>query len=426
MKKFVFMSLAILLSSFSFAQKKEIKEAEKAIKNNNYASAKTAIQSAESMMSSMDDKSKAKFYYLKGQAYYANGSGSDQDVTEALSSFKMLKDTEAQSGKMVYTLEADQLLLSMSNGFLDKAQNALNSKNHAVSSLNFERAYRTSSTDTLYLYNAAVLATSSKEYDRALELYSELTNIKYTGISTSYIATNVETGEDEAFPDPKLRDLAVMAKSHEKSRNSKSKSKVGEIAKNLALIYIEKGETEKALEAIANAKKGSSGDDINLILSEANVRYKLGEIDTYKELISKALKLEPNNADLLFNLGVVASDSDDYDEAKKYYDMAIAADPNYVRAYMNSAALVLDREQSLIDEMNSLGTSSADNKKYEELQDERTELYQSAIPYLTTVLELDPVNISAAKTLMNIYSVLGESDKFKTMQAKVAELEGGK
>lgn len=424
MRKHVVMSLALIISSFAFAQKNEIKTAEKSIKNNDFASAKSAIMSAESMTSSMDAKTLAKFYYLKGQALYANGAGSDADISEALKSFSMLTETENKSGKKVYSPKANEMKVSMSNGFLDKAQTALNRKDHATSSVNFENAYRTSPQDTLYLYNAALLATSSKNYDQALTMYDELSKLGYTGVSMEFKATDIETGEEQNFPSQALRDISVKAGTHEKSRNVKTDSKVGEIAKNVALIYIEKGETEKALAAIDEAKR-SNPNDFNLILSEANVRYKLGEMDKYKELISQALEVEPNNADLLFNLGVVAGDQGQYEEARKFYDDAIKVDGTYVRAYMNSAALILDREQGIIDEMNGLGTSAADDKKYEELQEDRLNVYRDAVPYLKSALEHEPNNINAAKTLMNIYSVLGDTPNYNAMKAQVATMEEG-
>lgn len=423
MKKFIVLSLVMMIGSFAIAQKKELKAAEKAIKSSNFTDAKSALVAVEGMLNSLDDKSKAKYYFLKGKALYAGGAGSDADINDALKNFKMLRETEKASGKVTYTGEVNNMMVSMSNEFLDKAQNALNAKNHSVSSANFERAYRTSSADTLYLYNAAILAASSKEYDRALDLYSELSELGYTGIATEYVATNVETGTEEKFPDEFMRDISVKAKTHEKPRAITSESKVGEIAKNVSLIYIEKGDTEKALSAIEDAKK-LYPNDFNLIISEANVRYKLGDVESYRRLVKEALELDPDNADLLFNLGVTASDAGDIDEAKKYYEMALEVDPNYTKVYMNLAAMVLGQEQALIDEMNSLGTSSADNKRYDELQDERTQLYKEAVPYLTTALEQKPDDVSAAKTLMNIYSILGETDKFQAMKDKVAELQG--
>ena len=424
MKNYVIMGLALLIGSFSFAQKKELKEVEKAIKSGDFASAKSVVKSAEGMLSNMDDKTKAKFYFLKGQALYANGAGNDDDVSESLESFKMLNETEEKSGKKVYSPKAEILTVTMSNGFIEKAQNALNRKDHATAYRNFEAAYKTSPADTLFLYNAAILAGSSKNYDAALTMYDKLTTLGYSGITTNYKATNVETGEEETFPNAGLRDISVQGGSHEKSRNEKTKSKVADIAKNIALIYIEKGETDKALAAIEKAK-ASNPNDYNLILSEANVRYKLGETDNYKKLINEALALEPNNVDLLFNLGVVAADQKNFEEAKSYYDKAIKMDPAYEKAYMNMAALILDGEQDIIDEMNSLGTSSADNKKYDELLEKRLQLFRDAVPYLEASLENNSKNLSAAKTLKNIYSELDDTAKFKAMEAKVEALESG-
>ena len=62
-------------------------------------------------------------------------------------------------------------------------------------------------------------------------------------------------------------------------------------------------------------------------------------------------------------------------------------------------------------------------QKYDELRVQRQELYKSAVPYLTKALEIDSKNISAAKTLMNIYSIIGETAKHNIMKAKVEALE---
>ena len=421
MKKYVVLGLALMICSFSFAQKKELKTAEKAIKSSNFADAKLAIQNAESLMSAMDEKTKAKFYYLKGQAFYASGSGNDTDIAEALNSFKSLKDIEAKSGKNTYTVQANEIELSMSNAFIKNASDAYEQKNYDVASTNFERAYRVSGKDTLYLYNAASVAVLGKKYDKALKMYDELMALGYTGISVEYFATEVKTGEEQSFPNQSLRDISVKTGSHEKSRNVKSNTKSGEIAKNVALIYIEQGENDKAIEAIENAKL-LNPNDFNLLVSEANIMYKIGDKDKYKVLIAKALEINPDNVDLLFNLGVIAAEEKDFEVAKKYYNMAIDKDPKYTKAKMNMAALILDQEQGIIEEMNELGSSAADDKRYDELKNARQQLYKDAIPYLVAILDVEPNNLSAAKTLMNIYSAIDDMPNYKAMKAKVDEL----
>ncbi|NNC49721.1 MAG: tetratricopeptide repeat protein [Flaviramulus sp.] len=415
MKKQIIIALAFSICAFSFAQKKELKTAEKAIKSNNYAEAKTALNQAESLMSAMDDKSKAKFYYLKGQALYAGGAGSIDDIDASLENLAKANDA--------YSSEIAKLKQEMANGLLTKGNSAYEKNDYTTSSKYFEKAYRVTNKDTVFLYYAAATAVSVKEYDRALVLYEELKDLGYTGIEKEYYATEVESGK-EVVLDKSTRDLYVKAKSHIKPGERNTDSKKPEIVKNIALIYVNRGDNDKALAAMKDAR-AESPDDINLILSEANVHYKMGNTEEFKGLLKEATKMDPTNPELQYNLGVIASESNQNDEAKMHYEKAIELDPTYINAYINLSALVLGQEQPIIEEMNGLGTSKADDKRYDELRAKRQNLYKDAVPYLTKALELDSKNINAARTLMNIYSILGETDKYKSMKEKVESLDSG-
>ena len=414
MKKQIIIAIAISISAFSFAQKKELKSAEKAIKSNNFAEAKGALAQAESLMSGMDDKSIAKYYFLTGQTLYANGKGSLTDMDAALENFN-----KAESEYKSEIAELKQVMLS---GLLKSGNDAYSEKDYSKASKYFERSYRLAERDTVYLYYAAATAINVQEYDRALTLYEELKDLGYTGIETEYYATNIETGEEEVL-DKNTRDLYVQGKSHIKPGERKSDSKQPEIVKNIALIYVSNGDNEKALAAMKEAR-AQSPDDVNLILTEANVHYKMGNTEEFKNLLTKATEMDPKNAELQYNLGVISAESDQPEEARGHYEKAIELDPDYINAYINLSALVLAKEEPIIKEMNSLGSSKADNAKYDELREERTELYKEAVPYLTKALEIGPKNINAARTLMNIYSILGETDKYKSLKEKVEAMEG--
>ena len=91
MKKQFIIALAVSICTFSFAQKKELKNVEKAIKNVNFSEAKAALNQAKALMASMDEKSKNKYYYLFGKALYANGAGSTEDIDKALESLSKVK-----------------------------------------------------------------------------------------------------------------------------------------------------------------------------------------------------------------------------------------------------------------------------------------------------------------------------------------------
>ncbi|OEJ98435.1 hypothetical protein A8C32_04265 [Flavivirga aquatica] len=413
MKKQIIIALALSMSAFSFAQKKELKAVEKALKNSNYGAAKEGIKLVDQMLESLDEKTKSKYYYLKAEALYANGKGKFNEIGESI---KLINKIEGS-----YKADANKLRLVMFNNYVSKGNKTYENKNYNASSFHFERAYNLRKTDTIFLYYAAATAVNVKKYDRALKLYNKLKNIGYTGIERQYFATEKATNK-EVILDKATRNLYVKAGTHINPGERLTESKKPEIVKNIALIHIGNGNNEKAIAAMKDAR-AENPNDVNLIISEANIHLKMDNKKRFGELMEEATKLEPNNAELQYNLGVISSESDVV-LAKKYYNRAIELDPNYTNAYINLSVLVLGEEKPIIEEMNNLGSSRADNKRYDELREKRQALYRDAIPYLTKALEIDSKSINAAKTLMSIYSILGETDKHKEMKAKVAEIEG--
>lgn len=422
MKKLITIIGALLIGFSSFGQKDEMKALEKALKRGEYANAKEAAMSANALVGNMDDKTKAEFYFFKAQAMYANGQGSDADIDVAIESIDKVKEIESILGKVKYTVEATEMKTGILQSILRKADNALQSKSYASASKNFNKAYRLSPKDSVYLYYAASTAVNVPDYVTALEYYLELKDMSYSGATTQYVATNTANNQEVGFDTKKELDNAIKLPLYENPQVIKVASKAAEIVKNIALIYVAENDNEKALEFMAEARK-ENPDDLGLLLSEANVHLKMGNRDKFRELMEEATKQDPNNAELLYNLGVLAAEGGNSDEAQKYYKKAIEINPKYTDAYTNMAVSILGREQEIVEEMNGLGTSSADNKRYDELKEERTAVYTEAIPYLEKALELKENNIDAARTLMNIYSAIGETEKFKAMKAKVAEME---
>jgi hypothetical protein len=65
MRKLMTLVLFVAFTAMSFAQKAELKAVEKALKNSNYADAKSAIGMAEGLLQNMDDKTKAKVLFFE-------------------------------------------------------------------------------------------------------------------------------------------------------------------------------------------------------------------------------------------------------------------------------------------------------------------------------------------------------------------------
>ena len=268
-----------------------------------------------------------------------------------------------------------------------------------------------------YLYFAASSAVNAEQFEKSLEYYTLLKEINYTGVVTKYFVTEVDN-ETETEVTKSEYDLYKKSKSYKDFREEKTESKFPEIVKNIALVYAQMGDDDKAMKAVQEARI-SSPNDINLILTEANIYIQLGEKVKFQELMNQAIAQDPNNPGLFYNLAVVTSDLGDKNSAREYYEKAIEIDPNYQNAYLNLVALILEGEQQIVEEMNSLGTSSKDNARYDTLKLEREKLYQECVPILKKLIDLEK-NEDAIKTLMNIYGTLGNNEGFKKMKALIS------
>ena len=422
MKKIILSLIIFGLFQLSYSQKKELKTIDKQIKAGEYENAINTINSIKTLIDAADDKTKAKYYYLKGMARYQNGNGSFDNKILSIKDFNEAKKIEV-SGTKIYTSKIDNIFTDLFNSFINDSRTALEIKNYKNSYMNLEAVYNVSNKDTLYLYNAALVATEAKDYNIALGFYEKLIDLGYSGVSMNYYAVEKESGKEQVFQDEKSRNFSVdVIGTHESPRDEMAESVEIDILRSVAAIYKTRENFLKSIEYLEKAKLINE-NDINLILLESNIRWDMGEVDAYQRLISKALEIEPNNVDLIFNLGVVNADKGNFDDAISYYDKAIEIDPNYTKAYLNAAALILEKEGSMIEEMNSLGMSTADYNRYDELKIERENLYKNAIPYLEKVYNLENDNLSAARTLKNIYSALGDTEQENKYKVIVAELE---
>ncbi len=409
-----FLTIALsLVSVFAIAQKKEIKDAGKAIEKGNFSEARTLLTQAEASIAGAKDRDKADFYLYKGQAYLGNG----ENVT--LADLKVAADAFAKA-EQLGSDEVAQGKTKLSNSLVQSAITDQNAQKYDSAAEKLLLGYQLNKQDTVYLYYAASNYINSKDYDKALEHYKTLRDLGYTGIETEYIAVNKETGEEESM-NKAQRDLMVKAGQYTNPQDRKSPAKTGEIAKNIALIYISQNKQDEAIKAMEDAKAANPGD-MSLLQSEADMYYRMGNKDKYREIMEGIVAKDPNNPTLFYNLGVTSYEAGDNEKAIEYYKKALELDPKMTDARLNIAASILSEEPKIVEEMNSLGMSKADTKKYDELAEKRKELYRKALPYLEQVLEANPKNKEAIQTSMNIHYQLGNTEKADALQARLNEI----
>jgi len=428
MKKLAILMMLMICSN-SFTQKKELRQINKLISESFFNEAESSLEAISSLVEVSDDKIKAQYYF-----YLAKVSNELEKFNDAITAYENLKSINDSAYSTIIKTEFDFLYSQIETSIINSAVEDNRNSNYSVASEKLIMAYRMNEEKNKdYLYYAAGSAVNSKEYDKALDYYVELKENNYTGVIDEYYITNNETGEEEKVSETEF-DLLKNSKDYSNPRVGQTESRYPEIVKNIALIYVQQGKNDVAIEAIQEARS-IQPDDTSLILNEADLYIRISnnsddesERDLYrkkfKELMELAITKDPENGILYYNLGVISSEQGENDSALEYYKKAIEFKPDYVDAYLNLVAVILDGEQSIVDEMNNLGTSKKDNIRYDELKVEREDLYKECIPFLEKLIGVSPTNIDALNTLKNIYGVLGENEKFKDISAKINEIQG--
>ena len=428
MKKLAILMMLMICSN-SFTQKKELRQINKLISESFFNEAESSLEAISSIVEVSDDKIKAQYYF-----YLAKVSNELEKFNDAITAYESLKSINDSAYSTIIKTEFDFLYSQIETSIINSAVEDNRNSNYSVASDKLIMAYRMNEEKNKdYLYYAAGSAVNSKEYDKALDYYVELKENNYTGVIDEYYITNNETGEEEKVSETEF-DLLKSSKDYSNPRVGQTESRYPEIVKNIALIYVQQGKNDVAIEAIKEARS-IQPDDTSLILNEADLYIRISNNSDdesernlyrkkFKELMELAITKDPENGILYYNLGVISSEQGENDSALEYYKKAIEFKPDYVDAYLNLVAVILDGEQSIVDEMNNLGTSKKDNIRYDELKVERENLYKECIPFLEKLIEVSPTNIDALNTLKNIYGVLGENEKFKDISAKINEIQG--
>lgn len=433
--KHIILASAVLVSVSSFAQKDELKKLKKIyekeeIKANDLTDYKANLDKLATLATEEGDKVSYNYYRVNEPKIEMALLGPNanpaqiakfftpKSITELANVYNATLDYERKTGKRVYADDIAKNVAFIKPKIIDVAITLADAKQYKQASEVLYGAYQLDKKDQDNLFYAASYSANAEDLDTALEYYNELKKLNYTGERSIYFAFNTTSNVEENFGDNKnLRDLAIKAGSHAKPREDKIPSKAGVVYKNIALILVQKGKVDEARAAVAEARKANP-EDSGLILTEAELYLQIKDYDTYTRLVNEALQRNPTNVDLVYNLGVISANANKLEDAEKYYKRALEIDPNYFNALLNISELLLRADDKFVTEMNKLGTSEKDNKRYEVIKAERNKNFKAILPYLEKAVELKPDNDAAKKTLLSVYNALEMTDKYKALKAK--------
>jgi tetratricopeptide (TPR) repeat protein len=436
--KHIVLATTMMATLSNFAQKDELKAlkkiyAKEEIVGSELAEYKSLLSKVEPLAIEENDKIYANFY--KCMLPILEISAIDKSLTPMQVQMQLVKlvnpktiselavglnatlDYEKKSGKKIYTDDINETISSYKPNMLNMAVSLGNANKYKEASQVLYSIYQLDKKDMENLYYAASYAVNGKDYEAALDYYNQLKILNYSGEGITYVAKNLASGNEDSFKTKAERDNLVSLKTHSNPREEKTPSRRGEIYKNIALILVEEGKNDEAKTAISEARK-LNPEDTSLITVEAELYFKIKDYVTYKKLINEALEKNPNDVNLIFNLGIVSTQTNNLIDAEKFYLKVIEIDPKYLNAYINLAELKLSSDPAIVEEMNKLTTSDKDNKRYEVLKKNRTELFKNALPYYEKAFELDAQNEIVRSNLLSVYNFLEMTDKYKELKAK--------
>jgi hypothetical protein len=337
MKKIV-LSVTLLFSIVTFAQKEELKTLKKVYAKEkpfqkDVDAFKTALQTLEVSASTEEDKVYKNFY--KGMLPLVELASLGEKATPA-DQLKMFTpanldnlvvaitetlEFEKKSGKKVYTDDINETMTWL-KPMLSQFAFQFNSNNQFKESSNlFYKIYQLDKSDGVFLENAANLAIQAKDYTLAEKLYEELKNSDYLNKGVLYFAKNKATGQEEMMPDKATRMKMISLGTHEKPREEKMSDKKPEVFKTVALLAAQNGNVEKAIAAFNDARNLTPNDE-NLKQEEALLYYNIG----YLELADDEKIVDEINKNL--------NDKAKYDASvTKRKEMFSKALPHFEKAY---------------------------------------------------------------------------------------------
>lgn len=361
------------------------------------------------------EKTMSKYLEYRGLIYLASYEKAKVKnptyLLEAQSTFiKLVEYEKANKMRATNRLKAE-VFPTLSPGLVAAAEDAVfAAKDTALGLKLYEAAVQTrgvlGQVDTLNLSYIAALNQGLGEYAKAEEYYLKVLDLGFKNISWTgfYVKNNARV----AFPDKKTLDIFILtgeAKEPERTKSQEEQYWVQTIA-----LYLEAKDVQPNqgwdTKVESFLKKARERFPNNGVLLNVELQIFLDKKD-YEGAMANLLKAsdrEPNNPLYLYNIGYLYhKEKKDVAKGIEFYEKALVADPSYADALYMRGLIFVDESNALVESMNKLTRSAADQKKWDELDKKKKSLLASAIPYFEKSYKINPDDIATLDALREVY-----------------------
>lgn len=278
-----------------------------------------------------------------------------------------------------------------------------NEKKYAEAMTAFERTAKVNETfnraDTMATYNAATSATLAKQNQVDL-LKKEADSLK----------NKEHLLKISFFNDKAKKYYGKLISLNYRNTN---------IYSQLANIYKDDKDTLKALKTLALGRKRFP-NDFSLLISETNLYLWSGQTLKAQENLMLAEKKDSTNKVIYFAIGTNFDQMHSIEQAEYAYKKAIKLDPNYFDAIFNLGAMYFNKGGEIINQANKLPLG---DNNYDKMLAEGKDFLKKALPFLEKANLIIPTDISTLTSLKEIYTRLNMMDKLKEVNLKLSSIK---
>ena len=159
-------------------------------------------------------------------------------------------------------------------------------------------------------------------------------------------------------------------------------------------------------------------DNQTFMKEEINLLIITEQTDKAKEQLVEAIKAEPDNANLYYNLAYISEQTGDDEVAVVNYQKAIEADPEYFDATFNLAVNYYNKAAEILKEANEMDLRTY-QKEGKAIEEKAKAEFEKALPYLEKAHEINSEDKVVLETLQTVYVQLKMNDKAEAVNAKL-------